>query len=412
MFASNKVGMTLILTGILAACSSTPKQPTPNADAAAAVGTESSELDLEKLAKERAAQGLTAKKDDETQEKAVVKADSSKEPEIANVSAELQALAKPLLNDYQRALTLMKANQLDDAYTLFDEIQTKAPQLAGPSLNQALIQIQKQNYKEADTALQKAIAANGKNPFAYNLQGFVYRQLGQFNKSRAAYEQALSLSPNYAKAHFNLGVLADLYLQDLPLALQHYEAYQSTQSTPDTTVAKWVIDLQKRTGTYKPPAKKAKVEEITVEETPAPAANETAPSGETTPATTPVESTALPVTTTPSDTNAAPEASKESTNTTSTQTSDAPAPITGEASPIINTESVNTPKSEATNTATDNSKSVNSSKEKTKKLKKGKKQADNVTPSTATSSQEALKSAPVETNAETKPTTATGVQQQ
>lgn len=387
MFASKKVGMTLILTSILAACSSTPKQPSPNTDAPAAVGSESTELDLEKLAKERAAQGLTAKKDDESKEKNVVTADSSKEPELSNVSAELQALAKPLLNDYQRAVTLMKANQLDDAYTLFEELQTKAPQLAGPALNQALIQIQKQNYKEADVLLQKAIAANDKNPFAYNLQGFVYRQLGQFSKSRAAYEQALSLSPNYAKAHFNLGVLADLYLQDLPLALKHYEAYQGTQTTPDTTVAKWVIDLQKRTGTYKPPAKKAKVEEITVEETPTPAATEAAPT-ETAPVKTdelkPVDTTTPPVTDNPKPV--------ESTVT--------------EGASQVNSDTATLPKVEA-----EASKKAENGKEKAKKAKKAKKQADNVTPSTATSSQEAVKSAPIETNAETTPTTATGVQQ-
>ncbi|HMY27597.1 MAG TPA: tetratricopeptide repeat protein [Agitococcus sp.] len=381
MFASKKVGMTLILTSILAACSSTPKQPSPNTDAPAAVGSESTELDLEKLAKERAAQGLTAKKDDESKEKNVVAADSSKEPELSNVSAELQALAKPLLNDYQRAVTLMKANQLDDAYTLFEELQTKAPQLAGPALNQALIQIQKQNYKEADVLLQKAIAANGKNPFAYNLQGFVYRQLGQFSKSRAAYEQALSLSPNYAKAHFNLGVLADLYLQDLPLALKHYEAYQGTQTTPDTTVAKWVIDLQKRTGTYKPPAKKAKVEEITVEETPTPAATEAAPT-ETAPVKTdelkPVDTTTPPVTDNPKPV--------ESTVT--------------EGASQVNSDTATLPKVEA-----EASKKAENGKEKSKKAKKGKKQAENVTPSTATSGQEAVKSAPIETNAET------GVQQ-
>ncbi|HNJ86498.1 MAG TPA: tetratricopeptide repeat protein [Agitococcus sp.] len=381
MFASKKVGMTLILTSILAACSSTPKQPSPNTDAPAAVGSESTELDLEKLAKERAAQGLTAKKDDESKEKNVVAADSSKEPELSNVSAELQALAKPLLNDYQRAVTLMKANQLDDAYTLFEELQSKAPQLAGPALNQALIQIQKQNYKEADVLLQKAIAANGKNPFAYNLQGFVYRQLGQFSKSRAAYEQALSLSPNYAKAHFNLGVLADLYLQDLPLALKHYEAYQGTQTTPDTTVAKWVIDLQKRTGTYKPPAKKAKVEEITVEETPTPAATEAAPT-ETAPVKTdelkPVDTTTPPVTDNPKPV--------ESTVT--------------EGASQVNSDTATLPKVEA-----EASKKAENGKEKAKKAKKGKKQAENVTPSTATSGQEAVKSAPIETNAET------GVQQ-
>lgn len=375
MFASKKVGVTLILTSILAACSSTPKQPSPNIDAPAAVGSESTELDLEKLAKERAAQGLTAKKDDESKEKNVVTADSSKEPELSNVSAELQALAKPLLNDYQRAVTLMKANQLDDAYTLFEELQTKAPQLAGPALNQALIQIQKQNYKEADVLLQKAIAANGKNPFAYNLQGFVYRQLGQFSKSRAAYEQALSLSPNYAKAHFNLGVLADLYLQDLPLALKHYEAYQGTQTTPDTTVAKWVIDLQKRTGTYKPPAKKAKVEEITVEETPTPVTTEATPTK--TDELKPVDTTTPPVTDNPKPV--------ESTVT--------------EGASQVNSDTATLPKVEA------------EASKKAKKAKKAKKQADNVTSSTATSGQEAVKSAPIETNAETTPTTATGVQQ-
>lgn len=382
MFASKKVGMTLILTSILAACSSTPKQPSPSTDAPAAVGSESTELDLEKLAKERAAQGLTAKKDDESKEKNVVAADSSKEPELSNVSAELQALAKPLLNDYQRAVTLMKANQLDDAYTLFEELQSKAPQLAGPALNQALIQIQKQNYKEADVLLQKAIAANGKNPFAYNLQGFVYRQLGQFSKSRAAYEQALSLSPNYAKAHFNLGVLADLYLQDLPLALKHYEAYQGTQTTPDTTVAKWVIDLQKRTGTYKPPAKKAKVEEITVEETPTPVTTEATPTK--TDELKPVDTTTPPVTDNPKPV--------ESTVT--------------EGASQVNSDTATLPKVEA-----EASKKAENSKEKSKKAKKAKKQADNVTPSTATSSQEAVKSAPIETNADTTPTTATGVQQ-
>lgn len=387
MFVSKKIGMTLILTGILAACSSTPKQPTASKEEPVAVGTESSELDLEKLAKERAAQGLTAKKD-ENKEKNTVAADSSKEPELANISAELKALAAPLLNDYQRAVTLMKANQLDDAYALFEEIQAKAPQLAGPTLNQALIKIQQQNYKEADVLLQKAIAANSKNPFAYNLQGFVYRQLGQFSKSRSAYEQALNLSPNYAKAHFNLGVLADLYLQDLPLALKHYEAYQGTQSSPDSTVAKWVIDLQKRTGTYKPPAKKAKVEEITVEETPAPtpAATDSAPNSETT----------------------APETNKESVNTDTTPSSNTAQPNV-EQSSTTNDAQINTSaKSEVPNPTADSGKSVNNSKEKTKKAKKGKKQADNVTPSTATSSQEAVKSAPVETNTDS---TATGVQQ-
>lgn len=265
MFASNKLGFTLILSSLLAACASTPK---PSSDTpVVSVEAESNDVDLEKLAKERASQGLVAKKT-EIQEKSGVIADGSKEPELANISDELKALAKPLAADYGRAVVLMKANQLDEAFALFEEIQTKAPQLTGPLLNQALIHIHKKQYKEADVLLQNAITANSKNPFSYNLQGFVYRQLGQFKKAREAYEQALTLSPNYAKAHFNLGILAELYLQDLPLALKHYEAYQSTQTQADNTVAKWVIDLQKRTGVYKAPIRQPEPAEAIIETAP------------------------------------------------------------------------------------------------------------------------------------------------
>jgi outer membrane protein assembly factor BamD (BamD/ComL family) len=75
---------------------------------------------------------------------------------MAGMSAEVKSLSGTCRNDYQKAITLMKANQLDEAFALFEEIQTKAPQFAGPALNQALIRIQKQNYKEADVIIAKS----------------------------------------------------------------------------------------------------------------------------------------------------------------------------------------------------------------------------------------------------------------
>ena len=60
MFASKKLGFTLVLSSLLAACASTPK---PSSDTSVVtVETETSEVDLEQLAKERASQGLVAKK--------------------------------------------------------------------------------------------------------------------------------------------------------------------------------------------------------------------------------------------------------------------------------------------------------------------------------------------------------------
>ena len=375
MFASKKLGLTFVIGSLLAACASSPKPTSNEVVVPTVTGAESSELDLEKLAKERAAQGLTAKKD-ESKEKNTVAADSSKEPEMGGISAELKALAAPVLADYQKAIVLMKANQADEAFALFEEVHNKAAQFSGPLINQAIIRIQQQKFKEADELLKKAITLNEKNPFVYNLQGYVGRQLGQFPYARTAYEKAISLSPKYAKAHFNLGVLADLYLQDFPLALQHYEAYQTTQATPDATVGKWIIDLQKRTGVYKAPAKPAKVEEIIVEETPAP-----------------VEA-AVPVT--------APEPIPPSVNTLTPTPEVAPTATTVET-PTVNVEATPLPPTDAKN-----------SKEKAKKSAKSKKQGKNVTLDTATPVVEPVKSTASENTpssaSEPIPTTAAGVQ--
>lgn len=380
MFAPKHLGLTLLLSSILAACSTAPKKApaTPDTTNSAIAPAEANELDLEKMAKERAAQGQSKTKD-ESKEKNAVAVDTSQEPTQTDVSAELKKLAAPVLADYQQAIVMMKSMQLDDAFTRFDDIQNKAPMFSGPAINQALIRIQQQNFKDADLLLKKAVGINDKNPFVYNLQGFVARQQGQFANARTAYEKAIAISPKYAKAHFNLGILADLYLQDLPLALQHYEAYQSFQTSADSTVAKWVVDLQKRTGVYKAPAKPAKVEEITVEETPAPVVDAT-------PSTT-QEPVTPPETTIPSAT-----------------------PNANVASPTTAPTSEATPSPEAPKT----SDTPKISKEKAKKLPKSKKQAKNAALDTATPVAEAVKSTPSENqqvpSSEPIPTTAAGVQ--
>ena len=386
MFAPKHLGLTLLLSSILAACSSAPKKPvaTPDAANTTIAPTEANELDLEKMAKERAAQGQTKTKD-ESKEKNAAAVDTSQEPTMAGITDELKKQATPVQESYKKAIVLMKAQQLDEAFALFDDIQTKAPMFAGPVLNQALIRIQQLNYKEADLLLKKAVGINDKNPFVYNLQGFVARQQGQFANARAAYEKAIATTPKYAKAHFNLGVLADLYLQDLPLALKHYEAYQALQASPDSTVTKWIVDLQKRTGVYKAPAKPAKVEEIIVEETPAPVAEPTP--------TTPTGEAAI----NPASTTATGADSSVTAKTTTPET-------TSSDKPPAETVSTEAPK-----TSTD-TKNV---KEKTKKSSKSKKQSKNVTSGTATPVAEAVKSAAdsaTTSTSEPTPTTAAGVQ--
>ena len=60
------------------------------------------------------------------------------------------------------------------------------------------------------------------------------------------YLQAIKHKSDYAIAYLNLGILYDLYLQELNDALDHYKQYQTMTNNNDKLVDKWIIDLEHR----------------------------------------------------------------------------------------------------------------------------------------------------------------------
>ncbi len=99
---------------------------------------------------------------------------------------------------------------------------------------------------ESAAALEKAVQDGPKQPAQFNQLGVTYRQLGQFDKARAAYEQAIALDATYAPAVLNLGILSDLYVGDAARALTLYERYLVLTPSGDPTVTKWVAEIKKR----------------------------------------------------------------------------------------------------------------------------------------------------------------------
>ncbi len=239
---------------LLAGCASTPKQAAPAESVDASATAESNEPDLVAQLRERMAAGtLQRQEKTEDRQPSEATADSSKSPTVVGDAAKHQAAAA-VGADYAKALGLMSAGKDDEALLILKSIAGKVPQFSGPLVNEGLIYLRQQKYADAEKVLQSAIQVNAKNPFAFNLLGVALREQGKFTEAKSAYQSALAIDPNYAKAHFNMGVLADLYMQDLPLALSHYQRYQALQGKPDPVVANWITDLQKRTGTYVPPA--------------------------------------------------------------------------------------------------------------------------------------------------------------
>jgi Flp pilus assembly protein TadD len=99
---------------------------------------------------------------------------------------------------------------------------------------------------ETAAALEQTAGQGKGPPDTLNQLGVTYRQLGQFDKARAAYEQAIALDAAYAPAVLNLGILSDLYMGDAALALKQYERYLALTPQGDPVVTKWLAEIRKR----------------------------------------------------------------------------------------------------------------------------------------------------------------------
>ena len=139
----------------------------------------------------------------------------------------------------------MAAGDFVDAELRLKEFLLQYPAYPGAHVNLAIIHAQNGNDKAAQASIDAALSLNPNHAAALNQQGMLFRKNGKFIEAEAAYLKAVTASPGYALAHYNLGVLNELYLQRLAAALQHFETYQELVGS-DKQVEKWIADLTRR----------------------------------------------------------------------------------------------------------------------------------------------------------------------
>ncbi len=76
--------------------------------------------------------------------------------------------------------------------------------------------------------------------------GILYRAKGEFEQAEKLYLSVLEAAPDFHDAHFNLGILYDLYLRRPLDAQKHYQAYIKNATEADERVEKWLVDLERR----------------------------------------------------------------------------------------------------------------------------------------------------------------------
>ncbi len=161
-------------------------------------------------------------------------------------NAEHEAQAKAGRSEYIVALAEMKSGNLMGALSIFKTLSAQYPLLSGPVVNQGIILRKQGKLKEAKKILQDALFKKYQNPYLLSELGAINRDLGNFKQAKQAYLSAIRIEGAYANAHYNLGVLADLYLHDPELALEEFKAYQALQEKPNKKVKGWIKELTRR----------------------------------------------------------------------------------------------------------------------------------------------------------------------
>jgi Tfp pilus assembly protein PilF len=149
--------------------------------------------------------------------------------------------------DFERAVAMLNDQYYSQAIDLLEKVIEQSPTVSAPYIDMAIAYQHIGKLEQAEEHLKTALRLVPEHPVACNEYGLLYRKTGRFAEARAIYEKALSSFPDYYPVHRNLGILCDLYLNDLECALEHYEIY-SEAKPEDKQVKSWIADLRARLG--------------------------------------------------------------------------------------------------------------------------------------------------------------------
>jgi tetratricopeptide (TPR) repeat protein len=124
------------------------------------------------------------------------------------------------------------------------------PALARKYAAEASVALERGEKRKAEEAYRKAFGLDPSDAVSANNLALLLREKGEFQQAVSTLQEGLESSPDTAELHYNLAVIAELYLLDLDLALAHYRRFSELTDQEDEQqsqlVAGWIADLERR----------------------------------------------------------------------------------------------------------------------------------------------------------------------
>ena len=145
------------------------------------------------------------------------------------------------------ALDLIKNKEFQAASSILLRLVESNPRLAGALVNLGLIAEAQDKGKKAQEYYQKALEINPNNVSALIQVAQYHQKNGEFLKAETHLRRAHTLAASHPVVNYNLGMLYELYLQDIDLAISHYETYVKYSKSEDVKIVqRWIKLLERR----------------------------------------------------------------------------------------------------------------------------------------------------------------------
>ncbi len=187
---------------------------------------------------------------EDSKEKGAIEEHAGK-AEAPSLSSSEQAAEKwdQVLRQFQKGTRLLEMGESDQARILFEALRDEYPDVSVFYINLGVAYKRLERDEDAIQSYRQAIKVSdfvpGHADAHYNL-GILLREQGDFKGAEKAYLTALSVSPEFQDAHFNLAVLYDLFLNEPEKAIHHYQKHKTLTGEVNEEIDLWVSALQKR----------------------------------------------------------------------------------------------------------------------------------------------------------------------